>query len=114
MMLQSDVGHCCVIHNCEVKSKRIGQQAVQTEQPSDEIRRADRVWALAERAESELRPGLLSFWLVESFVCGLQVRSFSVGASCVFQALGSDSEESKKVNVEEDVDQAITDDSGSD
>lgn len=31
-----------------------------------------------------------------------------------FQALGSDSEESKKVNVEEDVDQALTDDSGSD
>lgn len=52
---------------------------------------------------------------MESFVCGLQVRSFSVGVSCVcFQALGSDSEESKKVNVEEDVDQALTDDSGSD
>lgn len=28
-----------------------------------------------------------------------------------FQALGSDSEESKKVNIEEDVDQDITDDS---
>lgn len=41
MMLQSDVSHCCVIHNCEVKSIRISQQAVQTEQPSDEIRRAD-------------------------------------------------------------------------
>lgn len=31
-----------------------------------------------------------------------------------FQAPGSDSEESKKVNVEEDVDQDISDDSGSD
>lgn len=31
-----------------------------------------------------------------------------------FQALGSDSEESKKVNVEEDANQDITDDSGSD
>lgn len=30
-----------------------------------------------------------------------------------FQALGSDSEESKKVNVEKDVDQDITDGSGS-
>lgn len=34
--------------------------------------------------------------------------------SVIFQTRGSDSEESKKVNVEEDVDQDISEDSGSD
>lgn len=57
----------------------------------------------------------LSLSFVESSASGLQVKSFSVGCFLCFQAPGSDSEESKRVNVEEDVDRdRFTDDSGSD
>lgn len=91
--------------------QRDSQQAVQTE--SRPLMILQQSWALPEY---RVRAGTwrLCFLPVEFglWPAGkkLQCCLFAV----CFQALGSDSEESKKVNVEEDPDQDITDDSGSD
>lgn len=76
---QSDVSYCCLIHNCEVKSIWVSQQAVQTE--SSPLMRLQQSWpCLTVNRICRVRAETwrLSFLLLESFVCGLQVRSFSV------------------------------------